>query len=143
MLVRLVKLFQWIGKHWAISLACFLTVAITVTSIICWNAFGKERPEMVSIYVTVTGLPEDKNMENRELTVAMNDTLYDVFSDKYPEIYRMFEQSLIANNTFRSLLGVTRTSSKQFYVRIDGTYENILTQAYILRNGAVVEIEYR
>lgn len=142
MLIKLVKFFQWIGKHWAISLTCFLVAAITVTTAICWNAFGKERPEMVPIYVTVTGLPEGKNMERRELTVENNDTISEIFSLKYPEIYEAFQRPLVVNNVFRSFMGVSSTSSQQFYVKIDGTYENILTQAYI-RNGAVVEIEYR
>ncbi len=97
---------------------------------------------MVTIYVTVTGLDEGKNMNQRPLVVENNDTISDIFSLHYPEIYNEFQQPLVMNNVFRTFLGTSITANKQFYVKIDGTYENILTQAYI-RDGAVVEIEYR
>ena len=81
-------------------------------------------------------------MENRELLVEENDTVAEIFSLKYPEIYEEFQQPLVMNNVFQSFNGVRSTSSKQFYVKINGTYENILTQAYVY-SGATVEIEYR
>ncbi|PWM42637.1 MAG: hypothetical protein DBX52_00795 [Clostridiales bacterium] len=142
MLKRILQGFRWIGKHWAISLVCFLIVAISVATAVFWNVFGKEKAEIVPIYVTVSGLEEGKNMQSRELMVKNNDTIAQIFSLEYPEIYEMFLQPLVMNNVFRSFMGVSQTSSKQFYVKIDGTYENILTQAYI-RPGAIVEIEYR
>ena len=45
MLAKVFGAFRWIGKHWAISLTIFLVLAITLTTIVCWNAFGKEKPE--------------------------------------------------------------------------------------------------
>lgn len=142
MLTKIVRFFAWIGKHWAVSLACFLLIAVGITTAVCWNLFGKEKAEIVPIYLTVTGLGEGKDMENRELLVEENDTVAEIFSLKYPEIYEEFQQPLVMNNVFQSFNGVRSTSSKQFYVKINGTYENILTQAYVY-SGATVEIEYR
>lgn len=142
MLKKIVQAFRWMGKHWAISLAVFLVIAVSITTAVCWNAFGKEKVEMVPIYLTVTGLGEGKDMTDRELTVPDDSSIADIFSLKNPEIYEDFQQPLVMNNVFQSFLGVRPTSSKHFYVKIDGTYENILNQAYI-RDGAVVEIEYK
>lgn len=142
MLGKIVQAFRWVGKHWAISLACFLVIAVGITTAICWNVFGKEKKEIVPIYLTVTGLGEGKDMTDRKLMVENDASIAEIFSLEYPEIYEDFQQPLVMNNVFQSFLGVRPTSSKKFYVKIDGTYENILNQAYI-RNGAVVEIEYR
>ena len=142
MLGKIVAAIQWIGKHWAISTAIFLVIAIAVTSIVCWNVFGKEKEEIVPIYITVKGLGEGKDMENRKVMVTNYASIADIFSLKNPEVYEMFGKPLVYNNTFRSFMGVQATSSKKFYVTIDGTYDNILTMAYI-REGAVVVIEYR
>ena len=142
MLKKIVAAVRWIGKHWAISLACFLVLAIGVTTAVCWQTFGKEKVEEVPIYVTVKGLGEGKDMENRKVMVPDCSSIADIFSLKNPEIYETFGQPLVYNNTFRSFMGVQTTASKKFYVTIDGTFENILTMAYI-REGAVVVIEYR
>ncbi|MBQ7936786.1 MAG: hypothetical protein IJ333_10650 [Clostridia bacterium] len=142
MLNKIVQAIRWIGKHWAISLACFLVIAVSVTTAICWNAFGKEQVETVSIYVTVKGLGEGKDMETRELVVPDSSTIADIFSMENPEIYEDFGKPLVYNNVFHSFLGVKANSSKKFYVTIDGANENNLTQAYI-RIGSVVVIEYR
>lgn len=142
MLKKIVQAVRWIGKHWAISLAVFLVVAVSATTAICWNAFGKEKVEWVPIYVTVKGLGEGKDMENRKLTVPDSSSIADIFSLENPEIYEDFGRPLVSNNTFRSFMGVKTTGSKQFYVTIDGTYENILPMAYVWE-GAVVVIEYR
>ncbi|MBQ8892876.1 MAG: hypothetical protein IJ043_00525 [Clostridia bacterium] len=142
MLKKIVHACQWIGKHWAISLAVFLVIAISITTAVCWNAFGKEKVEMVPIYLTVTGLGEGKDMAGRELMVPNDSSIAEIFSLKNPEIYEDFQRPLVQDNVFRSFLGVQPTSSKKFYVKIGGTYENILPQAYIWE-GAVVEIEYR
>lgn len=142
MLKKTVQALRWIGRHWAISLACFLVIAVGITTAVCWNAFGKEKKEIVPIYLTVTGLGEGKDMADRKLMVENDASIAEIFSLEYPEIYEEFQQPLVMNNVFQSFLGVRPTSSKKFYVKIDGTYENILNQAYI-RKGAVVEIEYR
>ena len=142
MLKKIVGIANWIGKHWAISLAVFLVVAIGITTAVCWNAFGKEKPDWVPIYVTVKGLGEGKDMKNHEVIVPNSSSIADIFSLEYPEIYEDFGKPLVSNNTFRSFMGVKASGGKQFYVTIDGTYENILPMAYV-REGAVVVIEYR
>lgn len=142
MLKKGVGVIRWIQKHWALSLALLLVVAIAATSIVCWNLFGKEKKVMVPVYLTVTGLGEGKDMTQRELMVEDNTSVALIFSMEHPEIYEEFQQPLVMNNTFQSFLGVKPTASKRFYVKVDGTYENNVTQAFIWA-GAVVEIEYR
>ena len=68
-----------------------------------------EKAEIVPIYLTVTGLGEGKDMENRELLVEENDTVAEIFSLKYPEIYEEFQQPLVMNNVFQSFNGVRST----------------------------------
>lgn len=142
MLIAMIKFGRWIVKHWAISVAVVLTLAITVTTAVCWNLFGKERPNMVPIYLTVTGMGEGKDMTARELMVAEDDSLANIFSMEYPEIYEDFQQPLVDNNVLAYFQGVRANSSKKFYVTIDGTQNNNLSQAYTY-SGCTVEIKYR
>ena len=138
-----VNILHWIGKHWAISTVAFLVVSITITTIVCWNAFGKEKVEKVPVYITVSGLGEGKDMVKREYIVDDAEIVSEMFSVKYPEIYRDFESPLVANNTFRSLLGVSPTGSKRFYVagRAPASF-NIFTQSYVY-SGCELLITYR
>lgn len=146
----LIKTLRWVAKHWALTTILFLIVAITTTTIICWNVFGKEKVEKVSVFVTVSGLGEGKDMVKREYVVNDEEIVSEMFSVKYPEIYRDFESPLVANNTFRSLLGVSPSGSKRFYVSIGSTVDsqstttdaNNLTQSYIY-NGCELIINYR
>lgn len=142
MLEKIIGFGRWVAKHWAVSVACVLLVAIGITTAVCWNAFGKEKKEIIPVYVTVTGMGEGKDMVARELKVENSATVAEIFSLKYPEIYEAFEQPLVMNNVFESFLGVRATASKKFYVKINGTYDNILTQAYTYY-GCTIEIEYR
>ena len=150
MMKAIAKALQWIGKHWALSTAIFLVIAITATTIICWNVFGKEKADPVSVFVTVSGLGEGKDMFKREYTVENYDSLSEIFSSKYEKVYEDFEYPLVANNTFRSLLGVTPAGGKRFYVTIGSTATadstttdaNNLTQSYIY-SGCEIIIEYR
>lgn len=145
-----IQALRWVGKHWAISTAVFLVVAITATTIICWNVFGKEKSDPVPVFVTVSGLGEGKDMVKREYTVENYDSLSEIFSSKYKEVYEDFEYPLVANNTFRSLLGVSPSGGKRFYVTIGSTATadstttdaNNLTQSYIY-SGCEIIIEYR
>ncbi len=141
MLAKVFGAFRWIGKHWAISLTIFLILAITLTTIVCWNAFGKEKPEYGPVFITVEGLGEGKDMQKREITVNVAQTVSEIFSMKNPEIYEMFGHPLVENNEFRSFLGVQKNSQKRFHVTVDGQQEKILTQAYV-RSGAEILIQY-
>ena len=127
------------GKHWIATLTMFLLISIPVTTFICIKAF--EEDPMVPIYITVEGLGEGKDMEKREFYVKDNAALSEVFSLEYPEVDEVFN-ALVYNNSFRTFMGVSPTGYKRFYVTINGTEENNLTQAYIGR-GAEVVIIYR
>lgn len=145
-----VRTLRWIAKHWALATILFLIVAITTTTIVCWNLFGKEKVEQISVFVTVSGLGEGKDMVKREYIVDADEVVSEMFSVKYPEVYRDFESPLVANNTFRSLLGVSPSGSKRFYVTIGSTVDaestttdaNNLTQSYVY-NGCELIIVYR
>ncbi len=144
------RTLRWIAKHWALTTVLFLIVAITATTIICWNVFGKEKVEKIPVYVTVSGLGEGKDMVKREYIVDDAEIVSEMFSVKYPEIYRDFESPLVANNTFRSLLGVSPSGSKRFYVTMGSTVDaqstttdaNNLTQSYVY-SGCELIIAYR
>ncbi len=144
------RTLRWIAKHWALTTVLFLIVAITVTTLICWNVFGKEKVEKIPVFVTVSGLGEGKDMVKREYTVDDAEIVSEMFSVKYPEIYRDFESPLVANNTFRSLLGVSPSGSKRFYVTMGSTVDsqstttdaNNLTQSYVY-SGCELIITYR
>ena len=146
----IISTLRWIAKHWALATILFLIVAITATTIICWNIFGKETAEQISVFVTVSGLGEGKDMVKREYVVDDEEVVSVMFSVKYPEIYRDFENPLVANNTFRSLLGVSPSGSKRFYVTIGSTVDaestttdaNNLTQSYVY-SGCELIIVYR
>ena len=146
----LIRSLRWIAKHWALTTVLFLIVAITATTIICWNVFGKEKVEKIPVFVTVSGLGEGKDMVKREYTVDDAEIVSEMFSVKYPEIYRDFESPLVANNTFRSLLGVSPSGSKRFYVTMGSTVDsqstttdaNNLTQSYVY-SGCELIITYR
>ena len=142
MLNKFAGFCRWVAKHWAISVAVVLVLAIGITTVVCWNVFGKERAEIIPIYITVTGMGEGKDMTARELKVEESATVAEIFSLEYPEIYEAFQQPLVMNNTFVSFQGVRSTAAKKFYVKINGTYENNLSQAYTYY-GCTVEIEYR
>ncbi|MBR2013226.1 MAG: hypothetical protein IJ995_03325 [Clostridia bacterium] len=144
------RALRWIAKHWALTTVLFLIVAITATTIVCWNVFGKEKAEKISVFVTVSGLGEGKDMVKREYIVDDNEIVSEMFSVKYPEIYRDFETPLVANNTFRSLLGVSPSGAKRFYVTMGSTVDaqstttdaNNLTQSYVY-SGCELIITYR
>lgn len=135
-------MIQWVKKHWAFSVAALLVFAIAVVSFVFWNLYGQEEENMVPIYVTVKGLPEGKNMENRELMVSEDASISEIFSYRNEKVYEDFLQPSVVNNSFRKLMDVAPANGKRFYVKIDGQLAHDLTIAYI-RYGAVVEIEYR
>ncbi len=144
------RTLRWIAKHWALTTVLFLIVAIIATTIVCWNVFGKEKVEKIPVFVTVSGLGEGKDMVKREYMVDDNEVVSEMFSVKYPEIYRDFENPLVANNTFRSLLGVSPSGAKRFYVTMGSTVDaqstttdaNNLTQSYVY-SGCELIIDYR
>ncbi len=137
----LVGAWRWMAKHWAVTTSIVLLIAVGITSALCWKFFGDPYGK-ISVYVTIEGMGEGNDMENRKLPASENDTVYDVFSMKYPETYRDFKEPVIVNNAFLDFLGVRASSSKEFYVTVDGVYESNLTQAY-LRDGSIIEIEYK
>lgn len=141
MLNKIVQAWRWIVKHWAISIAIILVFAIGITFAVFWNVYGKEKKEYITIFVSVSGMGEGRDTEKQKLTVEYNDSLSNVFSSKYPDIYERF-QPLVLDNTFDSFMGVRAKKTADFQVTINGTNENNLTQAYTYQ-GCHVLIEYK
>ncbi len=141
MLKKLIHAAEWCVKHWAISLAGFLVVAISITTAVCWHFF-QDRPTMVPVYVTVSGLGEGKDMVKREIFVEDGENVADIFSLDYPEIYEEFRRPYIANNRIVSFQGVSATVSKKFDIALDGQLQPVPSQAYIWE-GVTITITYR
>ncbi|MBQ7089673.1 MAG: hypothetical protein IJN82_00985 [Clostridia bacterium] len=140
MLTKLVRAIRWVGEHWVFSMSMFLLVAITVTTIVTWNIFGGEQKEEITVYLYVSGLGEEKDIEGHPLTVYDDDTLANVFMGGYPEIQETYD-SIVRNHTLDSFMGVNAGNGKTFTVSLDGTPKTILESAYVY-NGAKIEVVY-
>ena len=135
-------LTNWIfvGKRLPIIIAAFIVIATTVTiSVVA--TLNKPESNIATAYVTVKGLGEGKDFENRQIKFEDGDTVKEIFSLKYPDIYESFGRPLIQYNEFYSLLGVRKTQTKSFHVTIDTLHDNNLDQAYVY-GGQTVVIEY-
>lgn len=141
MIKAFAKCGKWIAKHWALTLACVLVIAVGILSLVFWRMYGNQK-ELVPVYVTVSGLPEGKNMQSRELMVEKDATVAEIFSLDYPEIFEQFQEPLVDNNAFRNFMEVSPEGGKRFYVKVGGEDKNNLTQAYTYK-GATIEIIYR
>lgn len=129
---------DWIfqGAHLPVLLAVFIiaTVAVTVTVV---SILNRPESETVTVYVTVQGLDEN-NFENRQISITDGDTIANIFSLKYEDIYESFGRPLIQYNEFQSFMGTKKTTEKSFHVTIDGVFDNNLSQAYVYEGQTIV-----
>ncbi len=132
--------WMFVGKRLPIIIAAFILIATTATIMIVAGVNNTEK-ELATVYVTVKGLGEDIDFENRQIKVEDGASIKEIFSLKYPDIYESFKRPLIQYNEFYSLLGVRKTESKSFHVTIDTLHDNNLDQAYVY-GGQTVVIEY-
>ncbi len=114
--------WMFVGKRLPIIIAAFILVATTVTIVIV-SSLNKPESELVTAYVTVKGLGDDVDFENRQIQIEDGDTIKEIFSLKYPGIYEDFGRPLVQYNEFYSFLGVRKTSSKAFHVTIDTLHD--------------------
>lgn len=122
-------------------LLVLLIAAVTIVSIVVVTAVNKPDSKTVTAFVTVKGLGDGKDFENRQISITDGDSIADIFSLKYKNIYEDFEQPFIQYNEFQSLLGVKKTNEKSFHVTIDGVFDSNLSQAYVY-GGQTVVISY-
>lgn len=136
------SLTNWIfvGKRLPIIIAVFIIVATAVTITVV-ASFNKQEQEIGTAYVTVKGLGDGKDFENRQIKIEEGDTVKEIFSLKYPDIYEAFGRPLVQYNEFYSFMGVRKTESKAFHVTIDTLHDNNLDQAYVY-GGQTIVIEY-
>ena len=132
--------WMFVGKRLPIIIAVFILVA-TAATITVVATLNKPESNIATAYVTVKGLGEGKDFENRQIKIEDGDTIKQIFSLKYPDIYEAFGKPLIQYNEFYSLLGVRKTQTKSFHVTIDTLHDNNLDQAYVY-GGQTVVIEY-
>ncbi len=132
--------WMFVGKRLPIIIALFI-VAVTAVTITVVASFNKTEDKIGTVFVTVKGLGEGKDFENRQIKIEEGDSIKEIFSLKYPDIYEEFGRPLIQYNEFYSFLGVRKTESKSFHVTIDTLHDNNLDQAYVY-GGQTVVIEY-
>ena len=132
--------WMFVGKRLPIIIAAFILIATTVTIAIVASV-NKPEDKTATVYVTVKGLGEDIDFENRQIKIKDGASIKEIFSLKYPDIYESFKRPLIQYNEFYSLLGVRKTETKSFHVTIDTLHDNNLDQAYVY-GGQTIVIEY-
>ena len=134
------KLSDWIfvGGRLPLIIAAFVVIAVTVTVSVVVT-LNKTDSANATVYVVVTGL-EDKDIERR-INIQDGDSVMDVFSLKYEDIYNDFGKPLIRYNEFYSFMGVKKTADKAFHVKIDGKFDSNLEYAY-LYDGQTLTISY-
>lgn len=136
------RLADWIfqGARFPAVLSVAIVLAVTAT-VLTVSLYNKPESKTVTAYVTVKGLENGNNFENRQISVTDGDSLAEIFSLKYKDIYEAFGQPLIQYNEFQSLLGVRKTNEKSFHVTIDGVFDSNLSQAYVY-GGQTIVISY-
>ncbi len=131
----------FVGKRLPIVIVLLIVVTTGIALTIA-TTLNKKEPETVTAFVTVEGLGEEKDFENRQIKIRDGDSIKEIFSLKnYPNLYEEFGKPLIQYNEFYYFLGVRKTSEKSFYVTIDGLHENNLDQAYVY-GGQTIVIKY-
>ena len=128
------------GARLPVIIVIFIVAAVAATVTIVSLA---NRPESktVTAFVTVEGLEDGKNFEKRVIKITEGDSISDIFSLKYEDIYESFGRPLIQYNEFQSLLGTRKTLEKSFHVTIDGVFDSNLSQAYVY-GGQTIVISY-
>lgn len=119
----------------AILIIASVTVTVAVTS-------NKKEEERVTVYLTVSGLGEGLDCENRVLKIKNDDTVKQIFSKaEYPEYYEQFGTVLVHKNEFKKFMGVEAKDGKAFHVTVGGIHDNNLDQAFV-SEGQTIEIRY-
>lgn len=136
------RISDWLfrGARLPIIIAVLIVAAVAVTASIV-STLNKPESKTVTAYVTIKGLEDGKNFENRQIQINDGDPISDIFSLKYKDIYEAFGQPLIQYNEFQSLLGTRKTVEKSFHVTIDGVFDSNLSQAYVY-GGQTIVISY-
>ena len=142
---RIAKFFKnlsdWIfvGKRFPILLVTLIIIGVFAT-VITVSQMTKEKDELVTVFLTVSGLG-DQDFENRQIQVYDSDSLANIFSLKYENIYNEFGKPFVYKNEFYSFLGVEKTPTKSFHVTIYGIHDNNLSNAYVYE-GQTIAISY-
>ncbi len=128
------------SKKAAFILIGGILLAIALVSVISIILWGPE-PEVAYVTVSTEGFGEDKDIEEKLLTITPGDSITDVFSLKYEEYYRFFGKPLVKANEFIDFLGKKKTGNAKIRVYIDGVLTLDIEQAY-LGTGSNIKVVY-
>lgn len=140
------KIGDWImtGRRLTYIILAVILVAVIVVcsvSVYIYNLSNKaSTPEIVEAYVTITGFGEN-DVTNYPILIEDGDTVENIFSLKYEDIYNKFGKPLVYKNEFTSFMGEQKGGGKTFHVRIDGVFDTNLSQAYVY-SGQTVYIDF-
>ncbi len=140
------KIGDWImtGRRLTYIILGIILVAIIIVcsvSVYIYNLSLKEdEPQIVEAYVTTTGFG-DNDVTNYPIYIKDGDTVENIFSLQYEEIYNKFGQPFVYKNEFTSFMGEQKGDGKSFHVRIDGVFDTNLSQAYVYE-GQTVYIDF-
>ena len=137
------KIIDWlfVGKRLPIIIAAFVIIAVSITAWIVID-MNKVDPYGATVFVTIKGF--DNDFENRQIKIETNgDTVKEIFSLKYPEVYEAFGKPFIHKNVFSKFMNKKATpEGAHFQVTIDGDIHRNLENAYVFDQQTIV-IEYK
>ncbi len=136
------KVSEWlfVGKRLPILLVSFIVIACTIIVVVVSNV-NKQQTNLVTAFVTVKGI-DGVEIENRQIKIEDGESVENIFSLKYEDIYESFGRPLIQYNVFQKFMGVRATNGKSFHVTIDGIHDPNLKQAFVY-GGQTLVIEYK
>ena len=122
-----------------VTIICAVVLIITVVTTVVVINSNKKEVEKVTAYLTVQGLGEDVDFENRVIKIVEDDTVMQIF--RYEEYAEQFGKLRFHKNELVMFMDVKAENSKGFHVQIDGIDDNNLDQAYV-SEGQTITIKY-
>lgn len=137
------KMSDWlfVGYRLPILIVAAILLATTVTVAIVYSC-NKTETTLVSAFVTIKGFGDGVDFENRQIKIEDGDSIKNIFSHKYKNIYESFGKPYVENNEFHNFMGKYKENGRYFQVTIDGKFDSNLDQAYVY-GGQTVVIEYK
>lgn len=102
---------------------------------------NREETSYVTVFVTVKGFGDDVDFANRQIKIEDGDSIKNIFSYKYKNIYEDFGKPFIQYNEFKKFMDYEAKDGKSFSVKIDGVFSSNLELAYVYE-GQTITIEY-
>lgn len=123
-----------------ISVLVGLIVIVSVLSIYFFGEPKFSPQDDIHIFVTTIGFG-DKDAQHQQLDVLSSDSIKEIFSKKYPDIYESFGKPLVLSSGFESFNGIKCEPDKYFKVSVNGVFVMDIAQEYV-KSGDLITIEY-